>query len=83
MFQFYLSSIKRADVGICRTVKIKFQFYLSSIKRKGFLKEHYCNGMFQFYLSSIKRLMLFLTDDTSKSFNSTLVQLKVLSDSLR
>ena len=54
-----------------------FQFYLSSIK--SFCSRFYIffRHWFQFYLSSIKRKNLLSYFPQWKSFNSTLVQLKV------
>ena len=55
-----------------------FQFYLSSIKSVTERNGHWLILMFQFYLSSIKSGPDAQLSDLQASFNSTLVQLKVI-----
>ena len=57
---------------------ITFQFYLSSIKSTFWLVEEFHVVVFQFYLSSIKSKNLLVDEKLVPSFNSTLVQLKVV-----
>ena len=78
MFQFYLSSIKSGNLIYPGGSSFVFQFYLSSIKSANARSRKLGLMMFQFYLSSIKRNGNLATLGMVESFNSTLVQLKVL-----
>ena len=55
-----------------------FQFYLSSIKSGSGQGGSSFSSEFQFYLSSIKRRLELVVIRLLRSFNSTLVQLKVI-----
>ena len=55
-----------------------FQFYLSSIKSGSVQGGSSFSSEFQFYLSSIKRRLELVVIRLLRSFNSTLVQLKVI-----
>ena len=77
-FQFYLSSIKSEHSNKSQSQDKMFQFYLSSIKSGSVQGGSSFSSEFQFYLSSIKRRLELVVIRLLRSFNSTLVQLKVI-----
>ena len=77
-FQFYLSSIKSKTCNVFTLLLGEFQFYLSSIKSGSGQGGSSFSSEFQFYLSSIKRRLELVVIRLLRSFNSTLVQLKVI-----
>ncbi len=77
-FQFYLSSIKSEHSNKSQSQDKMFQFYLSSIKSGSGQGGSSFSSEFQFYLSSIKRRLELVVIRLLRSFNSTLVQLKVI-----
>ena len=83
-FQFHIGSIKSDDEVLSMNLNISFQFHIGSIKRTNIFSFTDQNSLFQFHIGSIKSshtLKCFVSLD--RSFNSTLVQLKVSYDILK
>ena len=78
-FNSTLVQLKASTIKLIPSNLGVFQFYLSSIKSE--LPPTKCTSPseFQFYLSSIKRKKSIVKELKKESFNSTLVQLKVVS----